>query len=68
MALIAGDQIVRACGVGTFEENIIGGVERDLKRAGGRDEMAGGRGLIPKTALGRAYTSDRCLSKKEIAA
>ena len=39
MARIAGDQVVRAGGVGTFEENIIGGVERDLKRGGGRDEM-----------------------------
>ncbi len=39
MALIAGDQIVRAGGVGTFEENIIGGVGGDLKRAGRRDEM-----------------------------
>ncbi len=40
MALIAGDQVVRAGGVGAFEENVIGGVGRDLKRAGGRDEMA----------------------------
>src|SRR6266478_4076026 len=39
MAVIAGDQIVRAGGVGTFEEDIIGGVGGDLKRAGGRDEM-----------------------------
>lgn len=39
MALIAGDQIVRAGGVGAFEENVIGGVGRDLKRAGGHDEM-----------------------------
>jgi hypothetical protein len=34
MARIAGDQVVRAGGVGTFEKNIIGGVERDLKRGG----------------------------------
>lgn len=39
MALIAGDQVVRPGGVGTFEENIVGGVRGDLKRAGGRDEM-----------------------------
>src|SRR5712671_2712449 len=39
MALIAGDQVVRAGGIGAFEENVIGGVGRDLKRAGGRDEM-----------------------------
>ena len=40
MPLIAGDQVVRAGGVCAFEENVIGGVGRDLKRAGGRDEMA----------------------------
>jgi len=39
MALIAGDQVVRAGGVGAFEENVIGGVGRDLKRPGGRNEM-----------------------------
>ncbi len=39
MALIAGDQVVRAGGVGAFEENVIGGVGRDLNRAGGRHEM-----------------------------
>ena len=39
MALIAGDQVVRAGGVGAFEENVIGRVGRDLKRAGGHDEM-----------------------------
>ena len=39
MALIAGDQVVRAGGVGAFDENVIGGVGRDLKRAGGHDEM-----------------------------
>ena len=39
MALIAGDQVVRAGGVGTFEEDIIGGIGRDLRQAGGRDEM-----------------------------
>jgi hypothetical protein len=31
MALIAGNQIVCAGGVGTFEEDIIGGVGRDMK-------------------------------------
>src|SRR5229473_3669324 len=36
VALIAGNQVVRAGGVGAFEENVIGGVGRDLKRAGGR--------------------------------
>ena len=40
MALIAGDQVVRAGGIGAFEENVIGGVGRDLKRAGRRDEMS----------------------------
>ncbi len=39
MALIAGDQVVRAGGIGTLEENVIGGVGRDLKRPGGRHEM-----------------------------
>ena len=39
MARIAGDQVVRAGGIGAFEENVIGGVGRDLKQAGGRDEM-----------------------------
>ena len=39
MALIAGDQVVRAGGVGAFKENVIGGVGRDLNRAGGRHEM-----------------------------
>jgi len=39
MARIAGDQVVRAGGVGTFEEDIIGGIGGDLKRGGGRDEM-----------------------------
>src|SRR5258707_8484384 len=39
MPLIAGDQVVRAGGVCAFEENVIGGVGRDLKRAGGRDEI-----------------------------
>src|ERR1700730_7199285 len=39
MALIAGDQVIRAGGFGTVEENIIGGVGRDLKQARGRDEM-----------------------------
>jgi len=39
MALSAGDQVVRAGGVGAFQENVIGGVGRDLKRADGRDEM-----------------------------
>jgi hypothetical protein len=40
MALIAGDQVVRAGGIGAFEENIIGGVGGNLKRAGRRDEMS----------------------------
>jgi len=40
MAGIAGNQVIRAGGVGTFEKNIIGGVERDSKRGGGRDAMA----------------------------
>ena len=39
MALVAGDQVVRAGGIGAFEENVIGGVGRELKRAGGHDEM-----------------------------
>jgi hypothetical protein len=39
MALIACDQVVRACGVGAFEKNVIGGVGCDLERAGGRHEM-----------------------------
>jgi hypothetical protein len=40
VALIAGDQVVRAGGVGAFQENVIGGVGRDLEGAGGRDEMS----------------------------
>ncbi len=40
MALIAGDQVVRAGGICAFEENVIGGVGRDLKRTGRRDEMS----------------------------
>jgi len=39
MALIAGDQVVGAGGIGAFEENVIGGVGGDLKRSRGRDEM-----------------------------
>jgi len=39
VALIAGDQVVRAGGIGAFEENVVGGVRRDLKRDGGRHEM-----------------------------
>jgi hypothetical protein len=39
VALIAGNQIVRASGVGTFEENTIVWVRGDLKQTGGRDEM-----------------------------
>ena len=39
MALIAGDQVVRACSVGAFEEDVIGGVGRDLEGAGGCHEM-----------------------------
>ena len=40
MALIAGNRVVCAGGVGAFQENVIGGVGRDLKRAGGRHEMS----------------------------
>jgi hypothetical protein len=40
MALIAGDQVVRAGGIGAFEENVIGGVGGNLKRAGRRNEMS----------------------------
>lgn len=39
MPLIAGDQVVRASGIGTFEENVIGGVGRNLKPTRGHDEM-----------------------------
>lgn len=39
MALIAGDQVVRAGGIRAFEENIIGG-GGNLKRSGRRDEMS----------------------------
>src|SRR3989475_8562124 len=40
MALIAGDQVVRAGGIGAFEENVIGGVGRGFEGAGG----GGGKG------------------------
>ena len=40
MALIASDQVVRAGGIGAFEENVIGGVGRDLQGPRGRDEMS----------------------------
>jgi hypothetical protein len=40
MALIASDQVIGAGGVGAFEENIIGGVGSDLKRAKRRGEMS----------------------------
>jgi hypothetical protein len=40
MGLIPGNQVVRAGGVGTFEENVIGRVGGDLKQSGGRDEMS----------------------------
>ncbi len=40
MALIASDQVVRAGGIGAFEENVIGGVGRDLEGTGRRDEMS----------------------------
>jgi hypothetical protein len=40
MALIAGDQVVRAGRICAFEENVIGGVGRDLKGTRGRDEMS----------------------------
>ena len=39
MPLIAGDQVVCSGRVCAFEENVIGGVGRDLKRAGGPDEI-----------------------------
>src|SRR2546422_9511508 len=38
MALIAGDQVVRACSVGAFEEDVIGGVGRGLVGGGGGRE------------------------------
>ncbi len=40
MALIAGDQVVRVRGIGAVEENVIGGVGRDLEGSGGCDEMS----------------------------
>ena len=39
MMLAAGDKIIRAGGIGALEEDIIGGVDRDLKRLGGRDKV-----------------------------
>ena len=39
VALIAGDQVVRAGGVGAFKEAVPGGMGGDLARAGGRNEM-----------------------------
>src|SRR2546427_13206841 len=42
MALIAGDQVVRAGGIGAFEENVIGGGGRGLKGGGG----GGGKGGV----------------------
>ena len=39
MPLIAGDQVVCPGRVCAFEENVIGGVGRDLKRARGCDEI-----------------------------
>ncbi len=42
MMLAAGDKIIRAGGIGALEEDIIGGVDRDLKRLGGRDKVRSG--------------------------
>ena len=39
MTLVAGYEIVRAGGIGAFEEDVVGGVGGDLKRLRGRDEV-----------------------------
>src|SRR6266496_6209239 len=39
MTLVTGYEIVRAGGIGALEEDIVAGVGRDLKRAGGKDEI-----------------------------
>jgi len=39
VALVAGYEIVRAGGIGAFEEDVVGGVGGDLKRLRGRDEV-----------------------------
>ncbi len=39
MALVAGDEVVGTGGIGTFEEDIVGGIGSDLKGLRGRDEV-----------------------------
>jgi len=39
MALVAGDEIVRAGSIGAFEKDVVAGVGGELKRTRGRDEM-----------------------------
>jgi len=39
VALVAGYEIVRAGGIGAFEEDVVGGVGGDLQRLRGGDEM-----------------------------
>ncbi len=39
MTLVTGYEIVRAGGIGALKEDIVAGVRRDLKRAGGKDEI-----------------------------
>ena len=39
MTQVAGYEIVRAGGIGAFEEDVVGGVAGDLKRLRGRDEV-----------------------------
>lgn len=39
MPRIAGDQVVCTGGIGAFDENVIGGIGRDLKRGGWRNGM-----------------------------
>ena len=39
MPLVAGDQVVGAGGIGAFQENVIGGIGRDLEGTRGHDEM-----------------------------
>jgi len=36
---VAGYEIVRAGGIGAFEQHVVGGVGGDLKRSRGRDEV-----------------------------
>jgi len=40
MALVGSDQVVRAGSIGAFQENVVGGLSRDLQGAGGRDKMS----------------------------